>query len=579
MFLRHAVWILIGLVGASARADGPDPSRLVGKDAFLYAEVSRPEALFDRVLSERVGRLLKAVPGYDKLLDRPELGHVKAVVEVVTTQLGTSPEKAARDLLGGGVVLAVEGEKAPERVFLIVSPRDLGFLEKAHDKLRDLARQDAATKGNPDPVKESEHRGVKIYSVGPTEAHAIVDGKLLVANGPETLKMLIGRAKGDAFATIADDEGWKARRAARDPEGLAWAQARVDRLRANDPRMFGGSEGKPPAATFLFANWAEAVRKADWATLGLSWTDNRLAAELTVSTPHGGYSETLRKFLPPKGDAAPRPVKVPGMIASGGAWRDLAAIWDVRADLLPPESVQGLSQLDTQAGTFFGGRDFGTGVLGALGPKLRVVVADQDFSSMKPTPDLKYPAVALILDLKPEDEEFAVRLKSAFQSFIGLANLGAAQSKAPPLMLGTETVDGVAISTAKFLAPKAPAPGPVDPRFNFTPSAMQVGDQFVISSGLGLAKDLVSALKEPRKATESTLLIDADGAALARLFEKNRERLVSQNMLEKGNPRARAEGEVGLFLDLLKYLGRGTLSAEDRADSVRVKAEFSLDAK
>ena len=171
----------------------------------------------------------------------------------------------------------------------------------------------------------------------------------------------------------------------------------------------------------------------------------------------------------------------------------MSAIWEVRNDLFPPQVVQGLAQLDTFAGQYFGGRDFGSGVLGAIGADWRIVVAEQDYSQIKPVPDLKLPAFALVIDLKPDDDDFAQRLKVAFQSFIGLANLGAAQSKAPPLELGSETVDGVTIATSHFMVPKA-APGskePVHQRQNFSPSAAQVDSHFILSSSLGLTKDLI----------------------------------------------------------------------------------------
>ena len=150
-----------------------------------------------------------------------------------------------------------------------------------------------------------------------------------------------------------------------------------------------------------------------------------------------------------------------------------------RADLLTPEAVQGLAQLDTFAGQFFGGRDFGTGVLGALTSDWRLVVAMQDYAAMSPVPDVKLPAFALVVDVRPDDEDFAARLKVAFQSFVGLANLGAAQSKAPPLELGSETFEGVTISTTHFMAPvnkpnneaEDKDKGPVHSRHNFSPSA------------------------------------------------------------------------------------------------------------
>jgi hypothetical protein len=207
-------------------------------------------------------------------------------------------------------------------------------------------------------------------------------------------------------------------------------------------------------------------------------------------------------------------------------------------------------------------------------------VADQDFAKMDPVPDVKFPAFALILDLKPDDPEFATRLMAAFQSFLGLVNLGAAQSKAPPLMILSDRAEDLTIATARYLPETGrPKDEPINARYNFTPSAVQVGNAFVISSSLGLARDLAKTLKEPVSPSDSTLLAEADGPMLSRLLERNRATLVMQNMLSKGNTKAQAEGETGLLLELLKYLGHGTATATDRPDSTALKVNFALDAK
>src|SRR5262249_17957224 len=155
------------------------------------------------------------------------------------------------------------------------------------------------------------------------------------------------------------------------------------------------------------------------------------------------------KFLPPRVEAAPALLRPPGTIASLGLWRDLSAVWDVRADLFPPEVVQGFAQLDTAAGQFFGGRDFGTGVLGSLASDGGLVPPPKDEKALSPAPDVTLPAFALVVGLKPGDDDFAQRLRVAFQSFIGLVNLGAAETKAPPLDLGSETFDGIMIATSR----------------------------------------------------------------------------------------------------------------------------------
>ena len=125
---------------------------------------------------------------------------------------------------------------------------------------------------------------------------------------------------------------------------------------------------------------------------------------------------------------------------------------------------------------------------------------------MDPVPDIKLPAFALVVDLKPDDDDFAIRLKVAFQSFVGLANLGAAQTKAPPLdarlgdLRGRHDLDRAIHAPAQRRPRRGRGQEPVHQRHNFSPSAAQVGDHFILSSSVGLARDLIKALEAPRQA-------------------------------------------------------------------------------
>src|SRR5438067_1905646 len=127
-----AVWLL---VAGTAGAEAPAAARLVAADAAIYAELGRPGAAIDRVTDERFRRMLDAVPGYADALKRDDVRHLRAVVDFVANTLGTTAEKGLRDLTGGGIVLAVEGSKAPERVFVVVTPGDPAFLARALSKL------------------------------------------------------------------------------------------------------------------------------------------------------------------------------------------------------------------------------------------------------------------------------------------------------------------------------------------------------------------------------------------------------------------------------------------------------------
>ncbi len=581
---------LLGLTGPheapAGEADSP-AARLVSADAVIFAEMSKPTHLIDRLMDERLLGPLKAIPSVKAALENEKGRHIKDVADLVAGKLGKGPVEAVRELTGGGLIFAAEVEAGkPPHFFLIVTPADPALLKKANEVLLDLAREDAMEKGKPDPIERTDYRGVAGYSAGAKAVYAIVQDRLVICDRGETAKLVIDRALDGVGAkgSFSDTPEWSSRRAAMKPDTLAWGFARLERLRKLDPKRYGGDvEAKrPPQETILLGGWVEAVRKAPWVAATFDWGDRRMAAELILPVPPGGRGAAFRGFVPAVGSGAPALAKPPGMIASVSLWRDLSAAWESRAELLTPEAVQGLAKLDTFAGQFFGGRDFGTGVLGALTSDWRLVVATQDYAAMSPVPDVKLPAFALVVDVRPDDDDFAARLKVAFQSFVGLANLGAAQSKAPPLELGSETSEGVTISTTHFMGPSkkvgdaAEAKGPVHTRHNFSPSAAQVGGHFVLGSSLGLTRELVKSLKSPGKPDDATLAVEAEGAALAGLVDLNRDRLVMQSMLKKGHDKDQAEAEVDMLASLLRYLGHGRLSIQDREDATRVGLEFSL---
>jgi hypothetical protein len=578
--MKRIAGLVVGVVlvgGAARAAEAPRAARWIDADSTLiYAELARPGALLDVAAGPRVRELIRAVPGYKRALENPKARQAREVVEFLARSLETTPEEGLRRLLREAV-LAVEGASGPERVYLVITPADAAFLERAHAKLVELAREDAAKKGKPDPVKSHEYRGVEGYSADPKEAHAILDGCLVIANGKEPLRALIDRVRdrGGAERSLADDPLWQARRAAIDPEAAGWAMARLDRLRTIDPKRFAPDK-TDPGALFLLGPWIDTARRADWLAASGTWTERRLALEMVLPMP-ADLGKLAAAYLPEKGRGATKPLRPPGMIASASVWRDLSAIWEARGEIFPPEAQQGFAQLDTLAGQFFGGRDFGSGVLGAIGTNWRFVVARQDPRTLEPTPATILPAFALVIDLKEEDPDFGDRLEAAFQSFIGLVNLGAAQTKAPPLKLGSEEFEGVTIATSKFQARRDPASDePVPLRHNFSPSAARFDGHFVLSSSVGLTRDLIRTLRQPAEPTDAAILIVADGPELAKLAEENREYLVNQIVLEEGKDRETAEGEVAVLRQLLEYLGQATYSADSSDGLLRVKLHHDL---
>jgi hypothetical protein len=203
---------------------------------------------------------------------------------------------------------------------------------------------------------------------------------------------------------------------------------------------------------------------------------------------------------------------------------------------------------------------------------------------MKPAPSVKLPAFALVAELGAPEGEFSQRLKVAFQTFIGLTNVDAAQKQAPPLELGSEVVDGVTLATSRYMVPSsAPYTGESPyQRYNFSPSAAQVGKYFILSSSAGLARTLIKRLKAPADAQklgaecDETVVLAADGAEFARLLEINRGRLVMQTMLGRGYTKEKAERYTEQVLAVLRYLGRGRLAIRDDATMSQLRLKLDL---
>jgi hypothetical protein len=588
------------MICVSSAAGEPQPSatvpeQFIPRDTAIALQVPRPDRLIDRLMDPRYLAFLKLSPQYKRFLESKHVTELHAVAKRIAAQLGTTWDQWLRDLTGGGILAAVEAKPGSEpSICVVITARQDKVLEAVSQAFLKLARQDAKDKGKPEPVKTIDHRGLTVHALGGNGAvaYAITGDKLIVSNGVKNLRGLIDRlkdqpghaanqagSKNAATGAIADQGAWKAHWERQDPDTVAWAFADLVRLREIDPKRFGGANKPDTGLIFLFGSWLEAFRKAPSITAQLKWSDTELSAMVDLPDPKGGRAPIFKGYVPEPGKGTIPPIKPVGTIASLSLWRDWATIWESRSELFVPEAVQGFAQLDTLAGQFFGGREFGNDVLAAFDPHWRLVIAQQDYAALKPQPDVKYPALAVIAELNSADSDFGERFKVAFQAIVGISNVENAGKKGPALELGSEDVEGVKLATARYMIPRNGAMVTATPnqRYNFTPATAQVGRYLVLSSSVGLARTIIKELKSRGdsggRGTESneTLVVEADGPELARLFKQNGNRLAMQLMLNRGQSKDKAQQDVELGLGLLRYLGQGRLLVRDNGGATQLE--------
>jgi hypothetical protein len=546
-------------------------AELVPADVLAYLELSSPHSLLERLTAPESRSLLEDLEALADAEPRKQWGELRAGVIYVASQLGTRPSALIRDLVGGGVAMAVYG---PDRIAGWIEARDPDVLRRTHDVVLRLARSDPKGSG----PQASDRDGVTTYKADKLE-YALVGRRLVFASDGSILGSVLDRLAGKPVSenVLAELEAFRGQVAERPKDAWGWAYMDLKRLRQLDPKAFETKPDEEAGQVLLFGPWIDGLRTGHWATLAVGPAGPGWSLRLDVSQGQGEATHGFAGFVPPAGSGPAPLLKPEGTILSVSLYRDWEAVWDTRADLLPAEAQAGLAQLDTFAGQFFGGRDFASGVLGSLTPQWRVVVVQHDEAG-GPQPGTRLPGFAVVLGLKPGDEEFATRLTAAFQSFVGLANLGAAQQKAPPLILGATDVDGVAVATAAYVPPRESAPGEADVRYNFSPSAARVGDWFVFASTIQTARRLVPLLKAEagnQLLPGVTLAAEGEGAEAARLIGLNRNALRMQRMLEKGQDRQAAEADLEAFEQLVERLGRARLEVRQIGQATRYELKVA----
>ncbi|HVC97685.1 MAG TPA: hypothetical protein VND64_28700 [Pirellulales bacterium] len=555
-----------------------DPMKLAPESAVLFVELARPETILDPALDPATRDLFKGVDAYRKYLESPQYAQLLMVKPVVEARLGTSWQAAARDILGGGVYLAVDA--ANSSALLFVRGRKPELLTRLNDLLIELIEGDAKNNGRPSPVKSEEHHGVRGWTFGGEEAHTIIDDLLVISNKSDALKGVIDRWRDPDAKGLASVAAFQQARGEQLAGAVAWLWTDLAAVRkVPNVEAALAKRSTNPLGELLIGGVIDAARDAPFTTASLRLDGGhiRLRAELPRDASKTAASRAW--FFAAQADqGAPAALSPKGTIGTLTAFRDLAGLWLARDELFDEKTVAGFAQADTQLGLFFSGLDFGPEVLGELLPGFQFIVARQEFSAEEPVPALKLPAMALVLSTK-HPEEFAGQLLLAYQKIVGLTNIVGGQQGQPQLMLSTEECQGATINKAVYMKPpKGTAKDKAPTNYNFSPACARVGEHFIYGSTVGIVRQLIERLTHgTMPATDGNISLALESGPLAAILEDNRELLITQNMLSEGRSRQEAEQAIATWFQIVRLLDRAQvrLVADAKVVSLELSAEIA----
>ena len=536
----------------------PPAIQWIPKDAVISLELTQPKALLELLSGEKATAAITALPLYQKQASTPKFKEFLNLINFMEITLGTDWRTALAKLTGGGITLAVCPQ---DTVLVIIDAEDEDMLQKFHEILLNMARSEAEKQEQPNRVESTQYEDVTTWTFDGKEAHAIIGKRLVLANRPEGLKAVLDLRANGASENLTSKAAYQAAKRAAGPDSVATVFADLLILK-NIPEIAALLEqsSNNPLAALTFAGIVEAVRDSSWLALGLDCKESTLILRASVDGKTTASTSPVAFALPSKpGEGILPNLSVPRRIAALSLYRDLHSFYAAKDDLFP-ERTSGLIFFENMMGIFFSGRDLTNEVLIETKPEIRLVVAEQEYDPAIGTPQVKFPAVALILRLR-HPEQFNEVAEEAWQKTVGLINFTRGQQAMPGLIIDRPFQGKTKYTVAYFSTSGIEDKTNLDSRFNVRPSLAMPGEYLVLSSTDGLARDLIDALHQETEQTPKPLagthsLVELEGGQLASILEANRKTLIQGDMVNKGSTQEQAESSTDLLISVMEFLKR-----------------------
>jgi hypothetical protein len=571
------VLVVAWLVGPSLVSGAEKNARqLLPRSVAGYLEISQPKQLLDVVLDHPLTKQIENHPNYQQALKSPQYEKFQRAVRIVEEKLGMKLRPAVSALSAEGIYVAVD--LPTQGLVVLVRSSDEKLTEQAREVLLGLVRAEAKNKGEADPVKIDDHRGIAIHQV--REARIATHGRWLMASNKSLLlRLVLNSCLDDEVPCLEQEEQFQAAYKARPQEATAWAYGDLRLVKAlGILKNALNKKSDNPGIELLAGGIVGALPNAPYVTAALELDATKLALNVSLPADVAAAARQREFYFGPDGQGIAPPLLQPKeTLLSLATYRDFASLWRHAPDLFNEEVNAMFAEAEAGLGTFFAGRNFRDEILGNLEPGLQLVVARQEFSPDGITPTMKLPAAAVVVRMKNHVETARI-FKITFQSAIGFLNIAGGMNGLDPLDVNSTKQGETLVVSAEYLPPKDEAArNAAPPHFNASPTAIFVGDKFILASAKGLALELAELVqKEEAPAANVNTLLKTDAQVLRKVLAENQEPLIAQNMLDKGHDRAAAEKEIGDLLKVLTAFQDSTVRLSTRKESLSLEWTVQL---
>ena len=575
MSMRYLSIVPLFLLSAASvfAQEAKNPLRFVPGDAEFVLKIDRPRHLVEMVEKHELFQKGLKLAGIREYYDTSTFQQIYQLIGYFEKELGKSRDEIIDDLGAGGIAVGSD-TFAAKRIVIVLQSKDEKSLRRFMDVGHDVVAKELERQGLKDGIVRSKYHGYDLGKIGGELTFGIADGALIISNQEQTVKAAIDvqLKKKDTKSILQNPIFVEANKKA-PAKALAWGWINLEEARKN-PQFKSGLDAiaLDPLQMVSVGGVTDLVRRSPYVAAAVTREGNDF--RLGISMPRGreGMSPLKHMILPPEGAGTLPPLLPPRTLSSTSFYLDLNQFWEKRVEILGKKNADGLEAGDKNLAKVLGGIKLQK-LFKAIGPHQRLVFAQQKEQMYKIKPAAPIPAFALVVDTR--DPSFAKDMGSIFRTGALLATFQVG------LRLKEETYKDCEMVSYFFSETKKVEFDPQNVRFNFSPTYVSVGDQFIMSATAELARDLIDLLQAEKKQTplKASMRTQLQAAGLADLIRANEDATLTQLILAQALPPKTAKEELQSLIRWIEMLGSLRLESTYGASDFRYDIFWQPKAK
>ena len=523
-------------------------------------EVSDLSPIIERIETSPVLKAYLDSPLYQESLKTDQARKALAGKAIAEAQLGMSLWAFAKTFLGNRMLLAIYppgGGQQPDGV-LILQTRGSGEFTKLLEKLTPLL----SLTGDHVSVSNRDDGG-KLLRFKDGNQAVIKDRWLVAGKSADLVSQTVGNLSSAKESGLTTDAAWRSMAEQMGTNHTVHVCVNLERISQLAGKRLVPEKLDNPIVSLLFGGAIELASRSPYLGLTLDVRDNGISVQTGISGKVTDLDDAHRALvLDPSHPLVPLIPGIEDRLGTFSFSRNLVKWYKAREQLLEARLQPEFDKFETGLATFLPGKDFAEDVLPLLTGRIALVSAPQDYSFLEGKPGVQLPAFALVVELaKPREGADVLNLVA--QTILTITNLEASKQKRQPWVQSSESYHDVQINFARYL--EKPKGEQLPTAYNFQPASALVGTRFVLSSSLGLCRQLIDALngRTPLEATSAApgtpgnaipnLVQELSPAIAAQLLEANAAVIHAKNV-QNGKTAEQSTLELDALCKLLRQL-------------------------